>query len=507
MKRDLSNRRAIITGASSGIGRETALALAANGVSVVVVARREDRLRQLVEGITALGQKAEAVVGDITDPETRRRAVDTAQSKLGGLDILVNNAGVGALGLFEDADPQRVRRVMEVNFFALVEMTRLALPLLKQGVKSDRGQRQFDRRAPRRPHRSEYSASKFAVQGFSEAIRAEFARLGIDVLVVSPGTTETEFFDRELQQHRGAQWPEHKPVSARRGGPKRSFAAIRRGRHEIIPSVGAAVPLLAQSPLAAAGRQDDGPVHVGGHGIRDSTILYEEGPCLVVCKPPGLPTQAPPGIDSLEVRVKAFLQRARRSAVRRLSRAFRTGSIGRRPGRWSLPPASARTRKLARQFERREVKKLYWACVAGRPDPPARHMAGLSAKGLRQAAGRSRAGRSPRSPAGRAALSDARPRRDWGAWLEIELETGRTHQVRIQAASRGHPVLGDFQYGSKAPFGPQHDDERLRAIALHARTLAFRHPTSKQRVSVTAPPPEFWPPDSNNRLRLRSVWG
>ena len=82
---------------------------------------------------------------------------------------------------------------------------------------------------------------------------------------------------------------------------------------------------------------------------------------------------------------------------------------------------------------------------------------------------------------------------DWGAWLEIELETGRTHQVRIQAAARGHPLLGDFQYGAKTPFGPQHDDERLRAIALHARTLEFEHPTIKQRVSVTAPTPEFWP--------------
>ena len=70
-----------------------------------MIARREDRLRQLVARITALGQKAEAVVGDITDPGTRQRALDMAQSKLGGLDILVNNAGVGALGLFEHADP------------------------------------------------------------------------------------------------------------------------------------------------------------------------------------------------------------------------------------------------------------------------------------------------------------------------------------------------------------------------------------------------------------------
>lgn len=234
MKRNLKNRRTIVTGASSGIGRETALELARQGVGVVVIARREDRLRELVDQIVALGGTAEPVVGDITEPKTRQRALDAAQSKLGGLDILVNNAGVGAMGLFEDADPQRVRRVMEVNFFALVEMTRLALPLLKQGVapmvvniSSIVGHRGI-------PHCSEYSASKFAVQGFSESIRAEFTRLGIDVLVVSPGTTETEFFDRVIECTAKPNFPKHKPVSAAEVA-RQIVRGIRAGRHEIIP--------------------------------------------------------------------------------------------------------------------------------------------------------------------------------------------------------------------------------------------------------------------------------
>jgi 23S rRNA pseudouridine1911/1915/1917 synthase len=220
-------------------------------------------------------------------------------------------------------------------------------------------------------------------------------------------------------------------------------------------------------------------------------ILYEEGPCLVACKPPGLPTQAPPGIDSLEVRIKSFLkQRDGPPHDVYLGVPHRLD----RPASGAIVFATRRrdTQKLARQFERREVQKLYWACVEGRPDPPA----GTWQDYLRKVYGKPQAEVVPADhPEARLAVLHYRTlaSAEWGSWLEIELETGRTHQVRIQSASRGHPVLGDFQYGSKTPFGPQHANQRLRAIALHARTLAFAHPTSKQWVSVTAPAPEFWP--------------
>ena len=233
MKREIQDARAIVTGASSGIGRALARELARQGAKVVVTARRQERLDELARQIAAEGGRAEIVVGDITDPAVRSRAIQTAQASFGGLDILVNNAGVGALGLFEKAEPGRVRRVMEVNFFALVEMTRLALPLLKQGkrpivvnVSSILGHRGV-------PHNSEYAASKFAVRGFSESVRAEWAAAGIDVLVVSPGTTETEFFDRVIE-HTAPAWPEHAAVTAECVA-RQAVRAIRRGRHEIIP--------------------------------------------------------------------------------------------------------------------------------------------------------------------------------------------------------------------------------------------------------------------------------
>jgi 23S rRNA pseudouridine1911/1915/1917 synthase len=152
--------------------------------------------------------------------------------------------------------------------------------------------------------------------------------------------------------------------------------------------------------------------------------------------------------------------------------------------------------RLSKQFERRQVKKIYWACVAGIPTPAA----GTWQDHLRKVYGRPLAEVvAAEHPEGRLAVLHYHTlfTACWGSWLEIELETGRTHQVRIQAASRGHPLLGDAQYGSNVPFGLQHEDERLRAIALHARVLEFRHPMSKQSVSVVAPLPTYWPkPDS-----------
>jgi 23S rRNA pseudouridine1911/1915/1917 synthase len=77
-------------------------------------------------------------------------------------------------------------------------------------------------------------------------------------------------------------------------------------------------------------------------------------------------------------------------------------------------------------------------------------------------------------------------------WLEVQLETGRTHQIRVQAASRGHAIVGDAQYGATQPFGEQFEDERLRAIALHARQLGFNHPMTGEPIDVVAQVPPAW---------------
>ena len=236
-RRTISGARTIVTGASSGIGRAIALELARQAARLVVTARREARLRQLVEELRNLGAEAHYVAGDLTDPEHRRRTVAVAQTQFGGLDLLVNNAGVGALGPFAQAGEARLRRVMEVNFFGPVELIRSALPLLQTGrnpmivnVGSVLGHRGV-------PDKSEYCASKFALHGFSDALRCELVAGGIEVLLVSPSTTQTEFFDSVLEKRGEESAPRLGAMSPEQVA-RQTVRAIRRGRQELILSLG-----------------------------------------------------------------------------------------------------------------------------------------------------------------------------------------------------------------------------------------------------------------------------
>jgi short-subunit dehydrogenase len=199
MRREIAGSRILITGASQGIGKALALAAVKRGGKVLAIARSADLLQQLAGQVHG-GGTLEEIQGDITSPDDRQRIIQAAQDCFGGLDVLVNNAGIGATGHFVDADADRLRKIFEVNFFGLTEMTRVCLPLLKLGnrpaivnISSIAGRRGI-------PARSEYSASKFAVEGFSEAIRAELAKDGIDVIVVCPGLTQTNFSQNMIEQ-------------------------------------------------------------------------------------------------------------------------------------------------------------------------------------------------------------------------------------------------------------------------------------------------------------------
>lgn len=190
MQRDLTGKRAILTGASGGIGRSLAAALAKAGARVALAARNADALNQLAGELPGGNV---VVPTDITKSEERQRLVDRAIREFGGLDLLINNAGVGSWGHFASSTPEIMRQVMEVNFFAPVELIRVAMPHLTNGnqpaivnIASMCGRKGM-------PAWPEYSASKFALVGMSEAMRGEFVRFDVDVLTVIPGMTNSGF--------------------------------------------------------------------------------------------------------------------------------------------------------------------------------------------------------------------------------------------------------------------------------------------------------------------------
>jgi short-subunit dehydrogenase len=196
MVRDLTCRRILITGASSGIGRCLTEQAAVRGAYVAAAARSGDKLEELTRSLAARGAEVLPIAADVTCDADRHRLLDTVVDRFGGLDVLINNAGVGGWGHFATSSEELLRQIMEVNFFAPAELIRLAFPVLSQGkqpavvnVASMCGRRGL-------PAWTEYSASKFALCGLTEALRGEMARFDIDVLLMLPGLTRSD-----LQRH------------------------------------------------------------------------------------------------------------------------------------------------------------------------------------------------------------------------------------------------------------------------------------------------------------------
>ena len=197
MKRDLRGQRILITGASSGIGRALTEELASLGARLAIAARSEDKLRELAK---TLQTETLVLPGDVTKDADRRRFIEEAEKRFGGLDVLINNAGIASWAYFANSTEEILRQIMEVNFFAPAELMRLAIPVLTRGnqpaivnIASMCGRKAM-------PAWSEYSASKYALCGLTEALRAEFARFEVDVLLIVPGLTSSDFSQHLLRK-------------------------------------------------------------------------------------------------------------------------------------------------------------------------------------------------------------------------------------------------------------------------------------------------------------------
>jgi clavulanate-9-aldehyde reducatase len=188
----LDGRRALITGASSGIGEATALALAAEGAAVALGARRKDRLDDVAGRIGDEGGRAVALEADVGDESSARGLVRSAAEELGGLDLLVNNAGVMLLGPLEGHDPEEWRTMVDVNLLGLLYCSQEAMPLIREAGGGDIVNISSVAGRVASFGSSVYNMTKWGVVGFSEALRQEALHSKIRVTCVEPGYVETE---------------------------------------------------------------------------------------------------------------------------------------------------------------------------------------------------------------------------------------------------------------------------------------------------------------------------
>ncbi|MBI3783497.1 MAG: SDR family oxidoreductase [Deltaproteobacteria bacterium] len=230
------DKTALVTGASSGIGRLLSLRLARLGAKVALVARREEELRALAAEIEDAGGKAIVLPCDVADRSQVFATAEQAIAQLGGVDILINNAGYGHHRTFLEWDLDDMERMMRVNFFGTLYWTKALLPHM---VERRRGWVVMIASVAGKlgvPEESAYAASKFAQVGLAEALSYEVEDLGVHVLTVCPGAINTPFFDAEAL----ARMP---PVAKRMMIQPEPLIdaiidALRRGKHEItVPGI------------------------------------------------------------------------------------------------------------------------------------------------------------------------------------------------------------------------------------------------------------------------------
>lgn len=238
-RQDLRGRVVAITGASSGIGAATAVACARRGMRVGLLARREERLQEVADRARQVGGEAEVVVGDVRDPERVEALVRAAVRRWGRLDAVVANAGFGVAASVADTPPDEAREIFEVNVLGTVWAIRAAWPVFRR---ARRGHVVIVSSASAwsgLPANALYSATKAAQANLAEGLRIEAEAIGVDVSVVFPIVTDTEF-RRALRDHTGGG---KERATARVGGPRQSaeevaesiVACLRRPRFEVWP--------------------------------------------------------------------------------------------------------------------------------------------------------------------------------------------------------------------------------------------------------------------------------
>ncbi len=232
----LSGKRALITGASSGIGLEFARQIAAMGADIVICARRKSRLEEIAEEVRAAhGHEASTIAADLSDPASPERLYEATEGAGQPIDLLINNAGFGTSDLFVDIPWETTQQQLQLNINALTELTwRFANAMSKRGHGYILNVASVGAYQPV-PHFATYAASKAYVRNFTEALAYEMAPTGVKVCCLSPGPTSSEFAD--VAGHEVAAWQKPFFMSAERCA-QIGLSALLRGRRNIVSGWG-----------------------------------------------------------------------------------------------------------------------------------------------------------------------------------------------------------------------------------------------------------------------------
>jgi len=242
---DYQGLTALVTGASSGIGRQLALRLAKEGARVALVARRESELEAVAEKIRAGSGEALVLPCDVTDLSQVNEAARMALETFGSIDMLVNNAGYGGQRKFLDWDIADMEAMMRVNYFGTVYFTKALLP---QMVERNRGWLVFISSVSGRiasPEKSVYAATKFAMTGFAEALSLEMENIGVNLLTAYPGTVDTAFHTEQMLEDmpkkvRGS-------MATSEGVVESIFQALAKGKREVTHPSGIAAGYVVKA--------------------------------------------------------------------------------------------------------------------------------------------------------------------------------------------------------------------------------------------------------------------
>jgi 3-oxoacyl-[acyl-carrier protein] reductase len=189
---DLKNKNALITGAGKGIGKAIALALAKEGVNVILVARTQEEIDSVAAKVRSLRVKALAITADVTDINSVNAAVEKALAEFGTIDILINNAGIAAFGKFLELEPTDWERIIQVNLMGTYYVTRAVLPNMIERQTGDIINISSTAGLSGNALTSAYSASKFAVLGLTESLMQEVRKHNIRVTALTPSTVATD---------------------------------------------------------------------------------------------------------------------------------------------------------------------------------------------------------------------------------------------------------------------------------------------------------------------------